>query len=280
VSAPGSDPRREFAALARRPDPEIPLAEAALWVAAEAYPALDVAGYVGRLDRLGRELLPRLAGADTDWERAARLVRFLHGEKRFAGNREQYDDPRNSFLNEVLERGRGLPITLSILYMEVGRRAGLPVAGIGFPGHFLARLGAGELPIVIDAFDGRIATHADCEARLRAALGPRVAFDPALHLRAATPREILVRLIGNLKHVYVRIHDYERALACCDRILMLVPDAPTELRDRALVYERLECFAAAAADFERFVELMPPGEASAAAAARLSDLRRRVGLLH
>ena len=280
MSAPDTDPRQAFAALARRPDPDIPLAETALWVAAEEYPSLDVAGYLDRLDRLARELAPRLAGADTDWERAARLVRFLHGEKGFAGNREAYDDPRNSFLNEVLERGRGLPITLSIVYVEAGRRAGLAVAGIGFPGHFLARVGAGEMPIVIDAFDGRIATRSDCEARLKAALGTRVAFDPALHLRAATPREILVRLIGNLKHVYVRIRDYERALACCDRILMLVPDAPTELRDRALVYERLECFAAAAADFERFVEVMPPGEASAAAATRLSELRRRVGLLH
>jgi regulator of sirC expression with transglutaminase-like and TPR domain len=274
------EPRQAFAALARRPDPELPLAETALWVAAEEYPALDVAGYVGRLDGLGRELLPRLAGANTDRERAERLVSFLHGEKGFTGNREHYDDPRNSFLNEVLERRRGLPITLSIVYLETGRRAGLPVSGIGFPGHFLARIGAGDAPIVIDAFEGRIATRADCEARLRAALGPRAAFDPALHLRAATPREILVRLLGNLKHLYVRTRDYERALACCDRILLLVPDAPAELRDRALVYERLECFAAAAADFERCAALMPPGTASAAIATRLSELRRRVGPLH
>jgi regulator of sirC expression with transglutaminase-like and TPR domain len=274
------EPRQAFAALARRPDPELPLAETALWVAAEEYPALDVAGYVGRLDGLGRELLPRLAGANTDRERAERLVSFLHGEKGFTGNREHYDDPRNSFLNEVLERRRGLPITLSIVYLETGRRAGLPVSGIGFPGHFLARIGAGDAPIVIDAFEGRIATRADCEARLRAALGPRAAFDPALHLRAATPREILVRLLGNLKLRYVRTADYGRALACCERILLVEPDLPHELRDRGLVYEKLECFGAAVADLERFLELAPDDESAPAVRERLAELRPRLRQLH
>ena len=217
---------------------------------------------------------PRLHEVDSDAERVVRLTDHLFAENGLRGNSEQYDDPRNSFLNEVLDRGRGIPITLSIVTMEVARRLGLAVRGVSFPGHFLAKLD-GEPEVLLDAFFGRVLSRVECEARLRALAGPDVTLVPQLHLRAASPREILVRLLGNLKHLYSRQRDWGRTLGCCERILLLHPAAPLELRDRGLVYERLDCHAAAAADLARFLELAPDDESSAQVAARLTALRRR-----
>lgn len=272
-------PRERFAKLAQRPAAELDLAEAALLVAAEEYPDLDITAYQGRLDALAAEAELRLAGAATDSERLSRLNDYVFRERGFTGNREHYDDPRNSFLNEVIDRRLGLPITLAIVYIEVGRRLHLPLCGVGFPGHFLAKL-EGEPEVLVDAFFGRSVTRSECAQRLRAALGSDAELIPEQHLRAATPHEILVRLLTNLKQLYVRDADWLRALGCCDRILLLIPDAPSELRDRGLVYEQLECFAAAASDLERFLEIAPQAERTGPLRARLSALRRRVGPLH
>ncbi len=179
----------------------------------------------------------------------------------------------------MLDRCAGIPITLSLVYIEVARRAGIDVDGIGFPGHFLVKHGARD-SIVVDAFGGTVLTREECQSRLAAVLGAGVRLEPALHLRAATPREILARLLGNLKLIYLRTADFGRALACCERILLIAPDAPLELRDRGLVYERLECFGAAAADLERFLELAPDDESAPAVRERLHALHPRARLLH
>jgi regulator of sirC expression with transglutaminase-like and TPR domain len=273
------DPRERFAELARLPDAKIDLALAALWIAAEEYPALDPGSYVARLDALAAAAAPRLRAAGSDAERAERLLRFLHDEQGFRGNQERYDDPRNSFLNEVLDRRTGIPITLALVLVEVARRAGLALEGVSFPGHFLVKLD-GERPLVLDPFFGRVLNLEECRARLRAALGPDAVLDPERQLRAALPREILVRMLTNLKHLYLRGRDFGRALACCERILLLVPDAPLELRDRGLVYERLECFAAAAADLERFLQEAPDDESAPAVRDHLRALRARPQRLH
>jgi regulator of sirC expression with transglutaminase-like and TPR domain len=273
------DPREQFAALARLPDAKLDTALAALWIAAEEYPSLDPAVHLARLDALAAAAAPGLEGAWDDPERAERLLRFLHDEQGFVGNESSYDDPRNSFLNEVLERRTGIPITLSLVLVEVARRAGLPLSGVSFPGHFLVKLEGPELR-VLDPFHGRVLEPSDCRARLHAALGVDAVFRPELHLRAATPREILVRMLTNLKHLYLRARDFGRTLACCERILLLLPDTPLELRDRGLVYERLECFAAAAHDLERFVELAPDDESAPAIRERLRALRARPHRLH
>jgi hypothetical protein len=133
------NPRDAFAEGLRRPDDRIDLARSALLIAAEEYPGLDVARYLTRLDELAREVAPRLCGARTASERVAVLNRFLFAEHGFAGNREHYEDPRNSFLNDVLDRCAGIPITLSLVYIEVARRAGIAADGVGFPGHFLVK---------------------------------------------------------------------------------------------------------------------------------------------
>ena len=273
------NPRESFEQIARRPDAEIDLAEAALLIAAEEYPSLDVGLYLARLDALAEAVAPRVRAVDDAAERVSRLNHYLFVEQGFSGNRERYDDPRNSFLNEVLDRARGIPITLAVVYVEVARRLELPVRGVGFPGHFLAKY-EGPPDILIDAFFGRVLSEDDCQQRLRALLGDQEVLDRGTHLRPATPREILVRMLTNLKHLYVKTVDFGRALACCERILLLDPDAPLELRDRAVVYERLECFGAALADFERFLALAPDDESAPAVRAKLAGLERQVLRLH
>ena len=273
------DPREQFAALARLPDPKLDVALAALWIAAEEYPSLDPVTQLARLDALAATAAPALEGAWDDPERAERLLHFLHDEQGFVGNESGYDDPRNSFLNEVLERRTGIPITLSLVLVEVARRSGVPLRGVSFPGHFLVKLEGPQLR-VLDPFHGRVLELSDCRARLHAAFGVDAVFRPELHLRSATPREILVRMLTNLKHLYLRARDFGRTLACCERILLLAPDAPLELRDRGLVYERLECFAAAAHDLERFLEAAPDDESAPAIRERLLALRARPRRLH
>ncbi len=268
------NPRDAFAEILRASDERIDLAHSALLIAAEEYPALDIAGYLARLDELAGEVAPRLLPARTAAERVAVLNQFLFAEQGFAGNREHYEDPRNSFLNEVLDRCAGIPITLSLVYMEVARRAGVEVDGVGFPGHFLVKHGT-QAPIIVDTFFGAVLTREECQSRLAAMLGAPAQLRPELHLRKASAREILVRLLGNLKVLYIRSADFGRALACCERILLVAPDTPHELRDRGLVYEKLECFGAAAADLKRFLELAPDDESAAAVRERLASLRPR-----
>ena len=272
-------PRERFAELARLPDAKIDLALAALWIAAEEYPSLDVRAYLARLDALAAAAAPRLGEAAPEAERAERLLRFLYQEQGFTGNEKSYDDPRNSYLNEVLDRRTGIPITLALVLLEVARRLELPLRGVSFPGHFLVKLDGPALR-VLDPFRGRVLEVSECRARLHAALGPDARFDPERHLRAATPREILVRMLTNLKQLYLRARDFGRTLACCERILLLIPDSPTELRDRGLLFEKLECFAAAAQDLERFLKQVPDDETAPAIRDRLRALRSRPQRLH
>ncbi|HUI26259.1 MAG TPA: tetratricopeptide repeat protein [Candidatus Kryptonia bacterium] len=271
-------PRERFAELAQVPDERIDLAEAALLIAAEAYPDLDINAYLNRLDALAQEARAFLGSASSDVERIERLNQFLFVEKGFVGNQKRYYDRRNSFLNEVLDRHTGIPITLSVVYIEVARRLGLPVQGVGFPGHFLAKY-VGDEEIIIDAFFGQVLTERDCRERLQSVLGPEASFDRR-YLRSATPREILVRMLGNLKQVHIKAEEFEAALSCCDRILMLTPAAPQEIRDRGLLYQRLECYGAALADLERFLQLAPNDETADTIRENLVTVRRYAAQIH
>ena len=275
-----ANPRERFGAIAAGPDTAIDLAEAALWIAAEEYADLDVAQYVARLDALADAAAPELAREDEAVERVATLVEFFRAQG-FRGNTQDYYDPRNSFLNEVIERRLGIPITLALVVQAVGRRLGLPFEGVSFPGHFLLRCAVppGGL-LVIDAFERAILDRDACQRRLDAALPVPELLEPAVHLRAAPPREILARLLGNLKRIYADRGDLERTLGCCDRILMLLPDSPTELRDRALVYEGMSLHSAAVADLDRALELWAGHPESAALRAKRDALRLKRGAVH
>jgi regulator of sirC expression with transglutaminase-like and TPR domain len=272
------NPRERFAALATLPDSQIALDEAALWIAAEEYPELDVAGYMGELDALAEAARSRLLTARGDTERITQLNRFLFVESGFHGNRDDYHDPRNSYLNEVLERRCGIPISLSLVYLAVTARLGLAVQGVGFPGHFLVKW-QGDPGTLVDPFDGKPLSMEDCERRLYS-LGEAMPLQPEVHLRTASSREILARILGNLKQVFLSRGDFEQALAQSERILLLYPDAATEVRDRGLIFEQLACFAAAAADLDHFLELAPGDPGAEDVRARLAAVRARIGPLH
>jgi regulator of sirC expression with transglutaminase-like and TPR domain len=267
--------RERFAALAGRPDPAIDLFEGALLIAAERYPGLDFEGYRRELDAQAEALRPSLGAATSDAERAAALVEGLHLALGYIGNQVAYYDPRNSFLNEVIDRRTGIPITLSVVAIELGRRLGLAVEGVGFPGHFLARCEG----VLIDPFFGRLATRGDCEERLREVAGGEAVVE-ARFLERAGAREILSRMLANLKAIHLRAEELEPCLACCERLLLLRPDAPEELRDRGLVYARLECFGAAREDLERFLVLAPDDPTAEAVRRELEGVRRRARSIH
>ena len=273
-----SPARVEFGRIAALPDARIDLAEGALWIAAEEYPDLDVPAYLARLAELASLAETRVTRSGSARERIERLNDFLYRECGFSGNREDYYDARNSFLNDVLERRTGIPITLAIVYVSVAGKLGLAARGIGFPGHFLVRAGGAD-EILVDPFAGSLVTRAECEARLRAAAGAEVPLDPSLH--EPTPaRQILARVLRNLKQIWLAREDWARALACTERILLLAPDAPLELRDRGLIFARLECFAAAEADLRKFLALAPEDSAADAVRAHLIELSRSAPRLH
>jgi regulator of sirC expression with transglutaminase-like and TPR domain len=194
----------------------------------------------------------------------ATLNAYLYEELGFSGNREHYDDPRNSFLNEVLDRRLGIPISLAIIYLEIGRRAGVRLEGVNFPGHFLMRApGApsdAEEELIIDPFHaGALLSEVDCRHLLRQHLGDEAAFDRSL-LATATRQQIVVRMLVNLKRLYVRMNSFPQARAIADLLLAVDPSALGELRDRGLLAYHMEDFAAALKDLETYLRLMPRGE--------------------
>ncbi len=268
-----NEAREKFLTLSGVPDERINVAEAALWIAQEEYPGLDVVSYLRHLDFLASEVRCEIRADMSPAEQVSRLNHFLFAECGFTGNHTEYYDPRNSFLNEVMDRRLGIPLTLSLVYCEVAQRIGVPVRGIGFPGHFLCKY-VGAQEIIIDPFFHVIVGRDECMSRLRDFFGPTATLDRRW-LEPATAREVLVRMLSNLKQIYVERNDSERALGCTDRILLLTPDAPRELRDRGLLYQRLECFAAALHDLERYLRLAPHDETADLVREILPDLQRR-----
>jgi len=272
--------RQRFQALIEGPEAAINLAEAALLIAKEEQEGLDVDAYLGLLDEFARAAASHLAGCKVPAEQIDALNRFLFVEQGFKGNRDNYYDPANSYLNHVLDRRTGIPITLAVVYTEIGQRLGIPVFGVGFPGHFLVKHVGSDDEILVDPFFGSRLTPEQCEERLRTMYGRTVRLESNM-LRPATPKEILVRILRNLKNVYLQREDWIRTLACLDRILLIAPDDPAELRDRGLTYHRLECFGPALVDLERYLALVPENEEGVAAVrALMPTLQRAVNQLN
>jgi regulator of sirC expression with transglutaminase-like and TPR domain len=246
-----SKARVRFAALVAQ-DP-VPLDEAALSLAEEEYPALEVEEYLVRLDRLGDRVRTRTRGPGRAAWTLDALREVLAREEGFRGNDAEYQDPRNSFLNEVLDRRLGIPISLSVIWIEVARRAGLHLEGVGMPGHFLSKyVSPTGATVFIDAYHGGEMLSADeCVARYRARTGGRD-LDPR-HLAAVSPRLILGRMLHNLRRIYLERRDDVRAWWVLDRILILAPGQAEALRDRGLVAARLGGAAAAERDLETYL---------------------------
>jgi len=257
MSAPAPSIRSRFAAAVDRPDPAIDLAEAALLVAAEEYPQLAIEPYLRRLDLLAEQVRDRLSDETAHLVVLHELNRVLFEQQGLRGNDEAYYDPRNSFLNDVLDRRLGIPLTLSIVYLEVGWRLGLPLEGLGFPGHFLVRFEGEVGGLLIDPFDGgRIRFEDEAQELLDRVYGGMVRVKPEF-TTPSTRREILERLLRNLKGIYLNARDDRRALAVIERLLIVQPDAAQEMRDRGIMLARIGRFDEAIEDLERYLDFAP-----------------------
>ena len=253
-------PLRHFAALVddAREDESIGLAAAALGIARTEYPDLDVEHYLGRLEHLAQRVRSRMRSNSSSLEVTALLRQVLFEEEGLRGNREDFYDPRNSFLNDVLDRKLGIPITLSVIYMEVARRVGFPVAGVGMPGHFLLKhydLVSGEM--FIDAFDnGRILARGECQQRLNEIYAGQLELQPEF-LQPVTHRQILTRILHNLRQIYLKQHNAEKTLVILDMLLAIPPRSPELLRERALLRISVDRYVGGARDLGMYLKLVP-----------------------
>lgn len=267
------DPR--FAALARQPDASINLLEGALLIAAEHYPDLDVDAWLAVIDELGARALARMP-EHADWTlQLSILNHLLFREEGFTGSEVDEFDPRDSFLNDVLTRKSGIAISLSLVFMEVGRRAGMDIRGISFPGHFLVKMLVKDGEVVIDPYNGGIPLTLDqLQGRLNMVFPepPRPALEELLH--AASNKQILARMLRNLKTWHLHQSEWLLALSALERILLLEPDNLHELRERGEVYWQLECFRPAYADLSRYLSLAPEDEETENLRIKLVELQQ------
>ena len=274
---------QQLSKLMRTPDSSFNIAESALIVAQHEYPSLDIPGYLQRLDQIAERLRLRVPADAGKPHVISMLNHYLFRELGYAGNRDNFYDPRNSFLNDVIDRRIGIPITLSILYMEIGRRVGVNLQGVSFPGHFLAKYVTDQGVIVLDPFNQGISlSEADLRERLRQSGGGVDSLDMPLStlLRAATPHEILLRLARNLKAIYSNAGELEKAIAIANLILCLNPQDASELRDRATMYHQLFCYRAALADFERLVQIDVDAAEDDRIRATIAELKQKNRLLN
>jgi len=277
-----------FRELLRGDDARIDLARACLLVAQDAYPVLDIDHYLAELERMAARLRARMGDALAAEEKVIALNEFLFDDLGYSGNADDYYDPRNSYLNDVMDRRTGIPLTMSVLYMEIGRRVGLPLEGVSFPGHFLVRVPMRRGMLVLDPFSGGMPqSEEELRERLkrvvpRGAIGrvPPEALPMETFLDPATNRQILARLLRNLKVVFREKDEPARLLEVLDRMLVVNPDAHAELRDRGLVYERLECWRPALQDIRDYVERDPEAADAGEMRALMIELAARCARLN
>ena len=258
------------------------LAEGALLIAAHAYPQLDIAEWLARLQAIAVALGKRLRADIGPSEKLIALNRYLFDELGFRGNGADYYDPRNSLLNDVIERRLGIPISLSVLYIDIGRRLGLPLDGVSFPSHFLVRCTLRTGLVVLDPFGKGASLTAEELCRRLGETGYAPGDAGALHesLRAATVPEILARMLRNLRAIHLHRADLERALWAADRIVALGPGAAVEYRERGRIYLALECFKAALDDFRRYASLAPQSAQADGMKAAIAELEQRAARLN
>ncbi len=269
--------------LIEDPDENFDLAEAALLIAAEEYPDLDIASCLSRLDDIAHTLKRRLRADISTADTILSLNRYLFKELGFGPNLEDYYDPRNSFLNEVIERKVGIPITLSIVYIEIGQRIGLPLEGVSFPGNFLVKCTVRGDAIVLDPYAKGISLSlADLQQRLRQLYGGETPSKTqvAAMLESASKKDVLVRMLRNLKAIYLHYNQMRQALSAVDRVLLILPGEVHEVRDRGAIYQKLECFRAALTDFQRYLEAEPGAEDADAIRERIIELQRSAARLN
>ena len=261
-------------------DEKIDLTRSALLIARTEYPKLDIEEYAGRIERMARRVAA--VAADLDQKRTlTALNSVLFEEAKLRGNREDYYDPRNSFLNDVLDRGLGIPITLSIIYMEVAKRVGFPLSGVGMPGHFLLKhYGESGQEILIDCFNrGDILTRQDCQTRLDEIYSGEMKLRPEF-LHPISRRQILTRMLNNLKTVYLSTRNFRTALPIADLILVIYPQSAEDVKQRALLRYSMGMNALSAEDLDEYRKLSPNASDAEETRQMTQSIRRMLALMN
>jgi regulator of sirC expression with transglutaminase-like and TPR domain len=272
--------RAQFAQQVEAPEEKIDLVEAALLIARTAFPDLISSHCTDRLDQWADSLRMRIGNSSSAGDILTNLNRILFDEEGFRGDAGDYYDPQNSFLNRVLERKVGIPITLSLVYSEVGRRAGLPVHGIALPGHFIAGLLHASGTLYIDPYNrGEILTEKECREMIRARYGQAVAADTSWKTPAGK-KMILKRMLRNLKAIYRQLGQDLQSFEMIQWILAVDPDASDELKERGLLYEAMGNSAFAVRDLERYLEVAPTSDDKEMVTLKINLLRHSKRWLH
>lgn len=270
--------RREFASMVGRPEEDLDLGRAALLIAGEEYPDLDVESELTFLDRCAVEAGQLLQGQVALEEQARHLGRYLFVDLGYHGNSADYYNPENSYLNRVLQRRTGIPITLSLIFIEVGRRMGLPLHGVGMPGHFL--VGMDRSTAYYDPFNGgEMLSPSDCRQLAERLFGRRLEWDDR-YLAPCTKYEFLFRILNNLKVVYERTSEPEKALAATERMLLVRPDALSLLKDLAALQQHLQQYRAAIASLERYLNSIDSPPDAQQVRGWIESLRTTLGRLN
>jgi len=273
----------EFAALVAPeiPDEKIDLLRAALTFALPEYPGLDASKYIGVVGDLAGRVLARRGTSEDPAHTIASLNVVLFQEEGLAGNQSQFYDPRNSYLNEVLERKLGIPISLSVIYMEVAQRAGLPVFGVGLPGHFLLKhYDSNGNQIFIDPYvAGRLLSPAECQTRLDEVYGGQMTLQPEF-LNSVSKRQILTRMLNNLRSIYIGQRNFKKALTIVDFILAIHPRSPDDLRQRALLRYNQGRLRAAIDDLEEYLRLAPDASDAEEMKQTVLSIRRSIAMMN
>jgi regulator of sirC expression with transglutaminase-like and TPR domain len=262
-------------------DERIDLVRAALTIARTEYAALDVDAYVEWVDSLARRAESSISDIGEPKENIAAINRVLFEETGLSGNRDDYYDPRNSFLNDVLDRGLGIPITLALLYMEVGRRIGFPLFGVGMPGHFLLKhYDIDGRETLIDCFNGgNILTQQDCQRRLDEIYAGQMTLRPEF-LFAVSRRQMLTRILNNLKTIYLSGRNFRKALPIIDLVLVIYPRSPEDVKQRASLRHSLGHTRAAIEDLENYLKMSPDASDADEIRQTALSLRRLLALMN
>ncbi|MGG6265292.1 SirB1 family protein [Leptolyngbya sp. AN03gr2] len=250
--------RQRFYQEVRQDDENIDLEKAALYIAQEEYPNLDIEQYLNTIDKMAAEIQARLPEEAYPLRIVQTINQYLYKDLGFYGNSEDYYNPQNSFLNDVIDRKTGIPISLALLYLAIAKRIDFPMVGIGMPGHFLIRPAVNdEMDIFVDAYhDGEILFTQDCQERLNQLAGQPVEMRPQF-LEAVTSKQFLARMLTNLKGIYLNQGKIGKCLTMIERILILFPDAPYELRDRGIIYFQTNRWIEARQDLEGYLDSVP-----------------------
>jgi len=278
-----SDVIQAFAALVRSEieDERVDILRAALTFSRIDEPALDVEHYAHRVEELARRVAAKIQDPDEPAQVIAALNEVLFQEEMFRGNTVDYYNPRNSFLHDVLDRRLGIPITLALVYMEVARRVGFPLFGVGMPGHFLLKhYDVDGHSILIDAFErGQVVSEEDCRQKLNTIYSGQVALQPEF-LLPVTRRQMLTRMLNNLRSIYLSQRDFRRAVQVVDLVLVIYPRSPEDVKQRAVLRYNLDDYRGALSDFDEYVKMSPDASDAEEIRQTALSLRRSMAMMN